>query len=360
VELVRTPIGLGLTVDSHYKVLAIAKGSQAKRSRGIAVGDQLVSINDVPLSGGGSFDEQLSAIAVGTKVRLVTSKPAGSAKTSRIGGLLRSGGGGGAMPGLREKLAAKVTLPAKRARADKNSIANRASDATADTDDSGPIARARQSVFEAFAMPGLREKVAAKVTLPAKRARADKNSIMVENSTAQPALVDSMLFALPETSKTPNSTSVSSADEPPPPKVVTSVALASLSKSEPLSEESVAPQLPQPAEAKDEYKSTPSRDELGRSSSPTNTVNSSACSEAPRRRRRKKPSVPASLSGDQATETALAESSIAEASQSSDANVVPVAPAKVRRRRTKKVVKERDPYSDDPYAVELDPTELDL
>ena len=88
VELVRTPIGLGLTVDSHYKVLAIAKDSQAKRSRGIAVGDQLVAINDVPLSGGGSFDEQLSAIALGTKVRLVISKPAGSAKTSRIGGLM--------------------------------------------------------------------------------------------------------------------------------------------------------------------------------------------------------------------------------------------------------------------------------
>ena len=230
--------------------------------------------------------------------------------------------------------------------------ANKASAAAADTDDSGPMARARQSVFETFAMPGLREKVAAKVTLPAKRTRADKNSVMVENSTAQPALVDSMLFAVPETSETPSSTSVSSADEPPPPKVVTSVALASLSESEPLSEESVAPQLPQPAEAKDEYKSTPSRDELGRPSSPTNTVNSSACSEAggpPRRRRRKKTSVP---------ETALAESSIAEASQSSDADVVPV--AKPRRRRTKKVVKERDPYSDDPYAVELDPTELDL
>ena len=132
-----------------------------------------------------------------------------------------------------------------------------------------------------------------------------------------------------------------------------------MSESEPLSEESVALQLPLPAEAKDEYKSTPSGDELGRSSSPTNTVNSSACSEAggpPRRRRRKKTSVPASPSGDQATETALAESSIAEASQLSDANVVP----KPRRRRTKKVVKERDPYSDDPYAVELDPTELDL
>ena len=71
VELVRTPMGLGLTVDSQYKVLAIAKDGQAKRSGNIAVGDQLVSINDVPLSGGGSFEEQLGAIAVGTKVRLV-------------------------------------------------------------------------------------------------------------------------------------------------------------------------------------------------------------------------------------------------------------------------------------------------
>ena len=69
-------------------MLAIAKDGQAKRSGGIAVADQLVSINGVPLSGGGSFDEQLGAIAVGTKVRLVISKPAGSAKTSRIGGLM--------------------------------------------------------------------------------------------------------------------------------------------------------------------------------------------------------------------------------------------------------------------------------
>ena len=90
VELVRTPLGLGLTVDGQYNVVAIAKDGQAKRSRGIAVGDQLVSINGVPLSGGGSFDEQLGAIAVGTKVRLMISKPAGgSAKRSRIGGLLR-------------------------------------------------------------------------------------------------------------------------------------------------------------------------------------------------------------------------------------------------------------------------------
>ena len=83
VELVRTPIGLGLTIDSQYKVLALAKGGQAERSRGIAVGDQLVSMNGVPLSGGGefdAFDEQLGAIAMGSKVTLVISKPAGSAK----------------------------------------------------------------------------------------------------------------------------------------------------------------------------------------------------------------------------------------------------------------------------------------
>ena len=83
VELVRTPIGLGLTIDSQYKVLALAKDGQAERSRGIAVGDQLVSMNGVPLSGGGefdAFDEQLGAIPMGSKVTLVISKPAGSAK----------------------------------------------------------------------------------------------------------------------------------------------------------------------------------------------------------------------------------------------------------------------------------------
>jgi len=78
VELVRTPIGLGLTIDSEYKVLAIAKDGQAERSRGITVGDQLVSINGALISG--NFGEQLGAIAMGTKIRLVISKPAGSAK----------------------------------------------------------------------------------------------------------------------------------------------------------------------------------------------------------------------------------------------------------------------------------------
>ena len=322
--------------------------------------------------------------------------------------------------------------------------ANKASAAADDTDNSGPIARAHQSVFEAFALPGLRDTAvllrkfsskrnskgtaepaspvhldsaasvsdelaavllddgsvpigmtpedataleqmrrasAEQVVAPLQREGTAREALKAAESglssremrqqrsynatlaaaeaVAVTAAVEGAEEAAEETSETPSSTGVSSVEEPPPPKVVTSVALASLSESEPLGEESVAPQLPQPVEAKDEYKSMPFRVELGRSSSPTNTVNSSACSEAPKRRRRKKKtSVPDSPSGDQATETALAERSIAEASQSSDANVVPV--AKTRRRRTKKMVKERDPYSDDPYAVELDPTELDL
>ena len=85
VELVRSPLGLGLTVDGQFKVTAIDKSGQAKRSGGFAVGDQLVSINGQPLSGGsngGSFDEQLGAIAFGTKVRLAISRPAGGAKRS--------------------------------------------------------------------------------------------------------------------------------------------------------------------------------------------------------------------------------------------------------------------------------------
>lgn len=69
--------------------------------------------------------------------------------------------------------------------------ANEASAAAADMDDLSPVARARNSIFQAFAIPGLRSKVAAKVTLPAKRARADKNSIYVSPG-AQPALAESM------------------------------------------------------------------------------------------------------------------------------------------------------------------------
>ena len=75
VELVRTPLGPGLTVDERNRVVAIAEGSQAARSGCFAVHDQLASLNGVPLSGDASFEEQLSGIAFGTKMIVEINKP---------------------------------------------------------------------------------------------------------------------------------------------------------------------------------------------------------------------------------------------------------------------------------------------
>ena len=69
VELMRTPLGLGLSLDSQNRVVAIAPGSQAERCGGFAVHDRLLSLNGRSLRGG-AFKEQLGAIAVGTKVRI--------------------------------------------------------------------------------------------------------------------------------------------------------------------------------------------------------------------------------------------------------------------------------------------------
>ena len=66
----RTPLGLGLSLDSQHRVVAIAQGSQAARSGSFAVHDQLVALNGQPLGGGVSFEEQLGAIAVGTKITI--------------------------------------------------------------------------------------------------------------------------------------------------------------------------------------------------------------------------------------------------------------------------------------------------
>ena len=70
VELVRTPLGLGLSVDKQNKVTAIAGGSQAERSGCFAVHDQVVSLNGQLLSDkySASFEQQLGTIAAGTKV----------------------------------------------------------------------------------------------------------------------------------------------------------------------------------------------------------------------------------------------------------------------------------------------------
>ena len=71
VELVRTPLGLGLSIDSQNKVTAIAHGSQAERSGFFALQDRLISLNGQPLSSlvapevGTPLEELLGAIEVG-------------------------------------------------------------------------------------------------------------------------------------------------------------------------------------------------------------------------------------------------------------------------------------------------------
>lgn len=80
VELTNTPLGLGLRVDSQYTVLEVMPGSQAARSGSFAVNDRLVSLNGQALGGGASLEQQLRAIALGTKVAVEVRKaPSGAA-----------------------------------------------------------------------------------------------------------------------------------------------------------------------------------------------------------------------------------------------------------------------------------------
>ena len=74
--MMRTPLGLGLTVDGDNRVVEIAADSQAQRSGGFAVGQRVVSLNGHALGAGVSFDEQLSTVAVGSPVILEVSIPA--------------------------------------------------------------------------------------------------------------------------------------------------------------------------------------------------------------------------------------------------------------------------------------------
>ena len=76
VKLMRTPLGLGLTVDGDNRVVEIAADSQAQRSGGFAVGRRLISLNGHALGDGASFDQLLSTVAVGTPVIIEVSMPA--------------------------------------------------------------------------------------------------------------------------------------------------------------------------------------------------------------------------------------------------------------------------------------------
>ena len=76
VKLMRTPLGLGLTVDGDNRVVEIAADSQAQRSGGFALGQRLVSLNGHALGDGVSFDQLLSTVQVGTPVIVEVSMPA--------------------------------------------------------------------------------------------------------------------------------------------------------------------------------------------------------------------------------------------------------------------------------------------
>ena len=85
VELTRTPLGLGLTIDSQYRVVAVQAGSQAERGR-IAVNDRLVSLNGRALRG--PLEAQLRAIPVGSKVAVEVRKAQGTPVLSRAPSVL--------------------------------------------------------------------------------------------------------------------------------------------------------------------------------------------------------------------------------------------------------------------------------
>ena len=80
VKLMRTPLGLGLTVDGDNRVVEIAADSQAQRSGGFAVGQRLISLRTRwgtrALGDGVSFDQVLSTVPVGTPVIIEVSMPA--------------------------------------------------------------------------------------------------------------------------------------------------------------------------------------------------------------------------------------------------------------------------------------------
>ena len=69
-ELVRTPLGLGLSVDSENKVVGMKPGSQAERSGLFALQDRLLSLNGQPLSASSPLGELLGAISLGGKVSI--------------------------------------------------------------------------------------------------------------------------------------------------------------------------------------------------------------------------------------------------------------------------------------------------
>ena len=81
VKMVKTPLGLGLTLDPNNCVTALATGSQATRSGTIRLGDQVVSLNGKALSARLSFAEALGQLATGEALEMVLQR-SGAAKAA--------------------------------------------------------------------------------------------------------------------------------------------------------------------------------------------------------------------------------------------------------------------------------------
>ena len=73
--MVKTPLGLGLTLDPNNRVTAAVPDSQATRSGTIRLGDQVISLHGKALSARLSFGEVLRQITVGHAFEMVLQRP---------------------------------------------------------------------------------------------------------------------------------------------------------------------------------------------------------------------------------------------------------------------------------------------
>ena len=115
VELVRTPLGLGLRLGDdglgHCRVVAIGPDSQAGRSGAFAVHDRIVALNGHPLTSYASFKERLAAIAIGGKVRIEIAVEIAPAALAAIEDARSTGGAVGGAPGADRSSLVAVTTP---------------------------------------------------------------------------------------------------------------------------------------------------------------------------------------------------------------------------------------------------------
>ena len=115
VELVRTPLGLGLRLGDdglgHCRVVAIGPDSQAGRSGAFAAHDRIVALNGHPLTSYASFKERLAAIAIGGKVRIEIAVEIAPAALAAIEDARSAGGAAGGAAGADRSPLVAVTTP---------------------------------------------------------------------------------------------------------------------------------------------------------------------------------------------------------------------------------------------------------